>query len=277
MPGTLYLIPTPLGNVEDLSPRCRRLLTEVDILAAEDTRQTRSLLTVLGIQRPVQSFHDHNEREQAPHLVQVLLGGRSVGLVSDAGTPLLDDPGHHLVRSAIEADIPVVSVPGPSAAVTALVGSGLPVSRWCSVGFLSREEGKRRRELEALAHHPGTLVLLESPHRIVETLRTALGVLGDRPAVLACNLTKKGETWVRGSLARLVEMELPKGEMTVVIAGWEDPGDRAADWARAEALITRLRDAGVGPRTIRDLVVDTLDLPAREVYQRILASQGEAP
>lgn len=272
-PGTLYLIPTPLGNVEDLSPRCRRLLQEVDILAAEDTRQTRSLLTVLGVARPVQTYQDHNERQQAPHLVTALRSGRSVGLVSDAGTPLLDDPGHHLVQQAIAAGIPVVSVPGPNAAITALAGAGLPVARFCYLGFPPRAEGPRRQLLVDMAHHPGSLVLLESPHRLPDCLRTCLEVLGNRPAVLAFNLSKKGEAWVRGPLAELVEQDLPKGECTVVLGGCPPDTTRDWDWARADTLARTLLEAGLPSRTVRDAVARALDLPPRQVYARVLAAR----
>lgn len=270
-PGTLYLIPTPIGNVEDLSPRARRLLAEVDVLAAEDTRETRALLSVLGIQRPVATYHDHNERQRAPALVADLLAGRSVGLVSDAGTPLLDDPGHHLVLQALEAGVPVVSVPGPSAAITALVGSGLPVSRWCYVGFLPRSGSHRRASLEPLRLHPGTLVILESPHRLAACLETLLQVLGDRPAVVAANLTKRGEAWVRGTLATLEQAaragEIPRAEYTLVVGGYEATDDRAEDWRRAEDLAVRLLAASLPPRSVRDLVAGTFDLPAGAVYR----------
>jgi 16S rRNA (cytidine1402-2'-O)-methyltransferase len=223
MAGTLHVVATPIGNLEDLSSRARRVLAEADLVACEDTRRTGALLAKLGTERRLVSLHEHNERARLPQLLGALAEGRSVALVSDAGTPLLSDPGFLLVREAIARGIAVVPVPGPSAALAALVASGLPPYPFTFAGFPPHRSGKRRAFYRALAALPHTLVVFESPHRLLASLEDALTELGDRPAAIARELTKLHEELVRGSLsdlhATLASRRELLGEFVLVIAG----------------------------------------------------------
>lgn len=231
--GTLYVVATPIGNLEDVTLRALRVLREVDLVAAEDTRHVRKLLDHYGVRKRVVSYHEHNERRRAPQLVAALRSGRSVALVSDAGTPALSDPGYHLVRACADAQIPVVPVPGPSAATAALVVSGLPTDRFLFVGFPPRRRTARRRFFEEIRDQRATLVLFEAPHRLAECLEDALAVLGDRRAAVCRELTKLHEEVRRGSLGELVRWARGvsvRGEVTVVVEGaprCEEAGDGA--------------------------------------------------
>ena len=220
--GALYLVSTPIGNLEDVTLRALRVLREVDRVAAEDTRHVRKLLQHYGIRQRVVSCHEHNERARTTQLLELLRSGRSVALVSDAGTPVLSDPGGHLVRACVESGIPVVAVPGPSAVTTALVVSGLPAQQFLFLGFLPRRRPARRRFLEGVRDQPATLVLFESPHRLVECLEDLREVLGDRRAAVCRELTKLHEEVRRGTLSELVASfrDVPvRGEVTVVVGG----------------------------------------------------------
>lgn len=271
--GTLYLIPTPLGNPADMSPRCLRLVDEVDVLLAEDTRTSGDLLHALGHFRPMRSCHDHNEDARAREIVLALKEGRSVGLLSDAGTPLMSDPGLHLVQAVIAAGLDVVSVPGPFAGVTALVASGFPVQRACFVGFLPRDAKPRKDAIAELARHPGALVIYEAPHRALEALDALAEGLGPRRACLAWNLTKPRETCIRGTLpeiaAELRSWEFVHGEMTLVIEGDTSGGEDAA-WRRAEAVAAALAAHDLPLSTQRDIVAAACELPRRAVYAWLL-------
>lgn len=220
--GTLYVCPTPLGNLKDITLRVLETLREVDLIAAEDTRHTRKLLTHYGISRPVESYHGHNERAKAAKLVERLERGASVALVSDAGMPGISDPGHRLIVACLQAGLRVEVLPGPSAIVTALVASGLPTDHFTFLGFAPRKSGARRRLLEEIAESGETAVLYESPHRITALMEQLADVMPDRPAALARELTKKFEEVRRGTAAELaasVKDAPPKGEMVVVISG----------------------------------------------------------
>ena len=222
--GTLYVVATPIGNLDDISPRACQVLGSVNLIAAEDTRRTRGLLSKFGVKTPTISYHDHNESSRLPILLKRLQGGESVALVSDAGTPLLSDPGLLLVRSAHDAGVPVVSVPGPSALAAALSVAGEPADRFVFEGFLPRRAGRRRARLKSLAREPGTVLLFESVHRIRETLTELLVQFGsDRPASIVRELTKLHESVYRGTLGTLTEQlggKIPlKGEFVLVIAG----------------------------------------------------------
>lgn len=222
--ATLFVIGTPIGNLEDISYRAVRVLGEIDALACEDTRRTRTLLDRYEISRPatVFSLHEHNEERAAKRVLGLLDAGSSVGMCSDAGMPLINDPGFPTVQAAIEAGHPVVAIPGPTAAATALAVAGLPTASFTFKGFAPRKQGKRQRFLREEAESEHTLVLYESPHRIGALLQDALAVLGDRSACVCLELTKKFETVHRGSLSTLCELHagaVPKGEITVVIAG----------------------------------------------------------
>jgi 16S rRNA (cytidine1402-2'-O)-methyltransferase len=219
--GCLYLVATPIGNLEDITLRALRILKEVDLIACEDTRQTQKLLQHYQIRQTLTSYHDHNELMRAPELVIELEQGAQVALVSDAGMPGISDPGHRLVALCLRHRIPVVPIPGPSALVAALAASGLPADEFLFVGFLPARAGARRKALNTLKGEPRTLVLYEAPHRVTEALADAAEILGPRPAVLARELTKVHEEFQRGRLEELLEAarkRAPRGEITLLIA-----------------------------------------------------------
>ncbi|HOX44273.1 MAG TPA: 16S rRNA (cytidine(1402)-2'-O)-methyltransferase [Myxococcota bacterium] len=236
--GTLYLIATPIGNLEDLSARALRLLGEVELVAAEDTRHTQKLLAAHALHARLVSYREQNHIRAAAQLLEHLRSGRDAALVSDAGTPGISDPGQALVAEAIAAGVRVVPVPGPCAAVTALAGAGLPTDRFLFLGFPPRRPGELRRALEALRAEPGTLVLYESPQRLAATLAGLREALGDRPAAVARELTKLHESFVRGSLSELVELfpEPPPGEVVILVGGADPAGQEAAAGPDPDAL-----------------------------------------
>ncbi len=223
--GRLYVVATPIGNLGDLSPRARATLESCGLVAAEDTRHTGTLLKHFGIGTPLLSLHDHNEAQRAPELVQRMQAGLSIALVSDAGTPAISDPGFDLVRAVAAAGLEVVSVPGPCAAVAALSIGGLPTDRFCFEGFLPARGSARRTRLQALESETRTLVVYESPHRVLETLEDCAAVFGsERPALVAREITKLHETTYRGSLGELVRSaagdgDFARGEIVLVIGG----------------------------------------------------------
>jgi 16S rRNA (cytidine1402-2'-O)-methyltransferase len=226
MSGRLYLIGTPIGNLGDLSDRARLMLAGVDLLAAEDTRRTRTLLRHAGVDRPMVSLFEGNERERTQDLLARLRDGAAVGLVTDAGMPTISDPGFRLVRACVEEGIDVRVVPGPSAAISALVVSGLPVERFTFEGFLPRRSAERRARLRALADDPRTMVLFESPRRLAGLLRDVVAELGDRRVAVARELTKLHEEVRRGRATELLEgLDGPvRGEVTVVVEGARGAG-----------------------------------------------------
>jgi 16S rRNA (cytidine1402-2'-O)-methyltransferase len=228
--GTLFVVSTPIGNLEDLSPRARRTLAEADLVACEDTRRTGLLLSRLGIRRPLISLHEHNEKQRVPRILSALEEGSRVALVSDAGTPLLSDPGFLLVREAAARGFAVEAVPGPSALLAALVASGLPPLPFTFAGFPPHKSGRRRAFFTALSPLGHTLVVYESPHRILATLGAALEALGDRPAALARELTKVHEEVLRGPLsailAELSARAAIKGELVLMIGPMPRGGHR---------------------------------------------------
>jgi len=230
-PGTLYLVGTPVGNIEDLSPRARRVLAGVDLIAAEDTRHTLGLLARFDIRRPLLSYHDHNKDGRTPEVIRRLREGASVAVVSDAGSPGISDPAFTLVRAAVAEGIPIVPIPGPSAAILALEVSGLPTDRFAFEGFLPRRKGKRRTRIEELREDPRTLIFFESPHRLAACLTDLLEGLGDRPASLSRELTKRFEETRRGALSVLlswISEHPPRGEFVVVVGG-APPGAEVED------------------------------------------------
>jgi 16S rRNA (cytidine1402-2'-O)-methyltransferase len=243
MAGAIYLVATPIGNLEDITLRALRILREADVIACEDTRHTRKLLTHFEIQKPVLSYHEHNEAQRAIELVERAHAGQSVAVVTDAGMPGISDPGFRVVRAAIEAGVAVVSIPGPAAVVAALAASGLPTDSFHFAGFLPAKKGQRRKAIEALAGIEATLVFYEAPHRVVETLDEVRNVLGERPVVVARELTKVHEEFLRGTtsevLAELSSRTTIKGEITVLIGRAEKAaGGVAAD--AAEPLAARV-------------------------------------
>ena len=277
--GTLYLVPTPLGHDDDITRRALDVLGRVDLIAAEDTRSAARLLARHGLGQPLLSYHDHNEQQRLETLLERLRGGEDVAVVSEAGTPLISDPGFRIVQAAIEAQIPVVSLPGPSAPITALVASGLPVHSFCFLGFPPRKARQRKAFWGERVADTATLIVFEAPHRALESLEDALEVLGDRPMALARNLTKEYEEILRGTIsevcAALRGRDKVLGELTVVIAG-SDGGEDPRVWERAEEAIGQMLAQGVEPRLIRDVVATLTDLPRRAIYQRILEARSSS-
>lgn len=271
-PGTLYLVPTPIGHPGDITLRAIEVLGRVGVVAAEDTRHTRRLLQSLEIETRLLSYHDHNEESRSRQLLGLLHDGIDVALVSDAGTPLVNDPGYRLVAAAVEADTPVRPLPGATASVTALVGSGLPNHQFHYAGFLPRKEAARRAALTALRSTPATLIFFEAPHRIVAMLADLRAVLGDRPAALARNLTKGDEEFLRGRLAeltaRLDAEGAVRGQFTVVVAGApEEHADE--DRALAARLTETLVRRGAEARLVREVVREVTGLPRNWVYDQV--------
>ena len=221
-PGTLYLVSTPIGNLEDITLRALRILKEVDLVAAEDTRQTRRLLTHYDIRTPLTSYFEGNQQVKTDKLIERLQAGEQIALVSDAGTPILSDPGYPLLQGCIDAEIRVVPIPGASAVITAASIAGLPLHNFVFEGFLSPKSGKRKRQLAALADEERTLILFESPHRLRRFLADTFEVLGERDIVVTRELTKRFEEVFRGQVSEALEKfrsSEPRGEFTIVIAG----------------------------------------------------------
>lgn len=219
--GTLYIVATPIGNLEDITFRAVRILKEADLIAAEDTRHSRKLLSHFGISRPLTSYFDHNKELKGSYLLEKLAEGLSVALISDAGTPCISDPGYQLVRDAVAAGITVVPIPGPSAAITALSASGLPTDRFTFEGFLPSRQGKRRERLALLKDGEGVLIFYESPNRLLATLADMVEIFGDREAVVARELTKIHEEFVRGRLSQVAERYREgkvRGEVVILVA-----------------------------------------------------------
>jgi len=272
-PGTLYVVATPIGNLEDLTLRAVRVLREVALIACEDTRRTARLLQAHQISTPTTSFFEHNERWKGERILRAVREGRDVALVSDAGTPGISDPGFRLVREARAEGLAVVPVPGASAAVAALSVSGLPTDRFLFVGFLPARTHARRQALEGLAPQRETLVVYEAPTRVLATLSDMIELWGDRDAFLCREATKIHEEYVRGSLsalrARLAQRPEVKGEIVLVVEGAGEPTVPDAD---AETVYAALAAEGL---TRREAVKETarrLGLPAREVYRRVLGT-----
>lgn len=219
-PGTLYLVSTPIGNLEDITLRALRILNEVDLIAAEDTRKTRRLLTHYEIKTPLTSYFEGNQQKKTESLIARLKSGESIALVSDAGTPIISDPGYPLLQACIAEEVLIVPIPGASAILAAATVSGLPLHNFAFEGFLSPKSGKRKRQLAQLANEERTLILFESPHRLCRFLEDALEVMGDREVVITRELTKRFEEIFRGNISQALEKfqsTEPRGEFTIVI------------------------------------------------------------
>jgi 16S rRNA (cytidine1402-2'-O)-methyltransferase len=274
--GTLYLVGTPIGNLGDISERALEVLRTVDVVACEDTRRTRILLDKNGITSRVISLPAFDEVRRAAGVVERLVGGESIALVTDAGMPGVSDPGTELVRVAVEAGVRVVPIPGPSAPLAALAASGLPTDRFTFFGFLPRKGGARRDAMEELLAAPGTLLLFESPRRIHATLLDLREALGDRRACVARELTKIHEEFARGTLSELADRFSGEvlGEITLVIEGRGERGPQAVEADPDELLRARLA-AGVSVRDAAREVAEALGLPKKPLYQRALEIDSE--
>jgi 16S rRNA (cytidine1402-2'-O)-methyltransferase len=273
--GRLEVVATPIGNLKDLSTRARESLASADLIAAEDTRRTRALLEALGLSKPLVSLHAHNEARRVPELLARLRAGELIALVSDAGTPLLCDPGAHLVRSAASAGIEVRPIPGPSAITTALAAAGLATERFCFEGFLPAAREERRARLAELAAEPRTLVLFEAPHRIVDALvdlTTAFGA--ERPAAIARELTKVHETIYRGTLGELAararaDENFRRGELTLIVEGAADHEARAEAGALRRAVELLVKE--LPPGKAAALAAELTGARRQEAYALVLA------
>jgi 16S rRNA (cytidine1402-2'-O)-methyltransferase len=279
--GCLYLVGTPIGNLEDMTFRALRILKEVDQIACEDTRHTSKLLNHYQINKPLVSYHEHNEMTRAPELVVALEQGARIALVSDAGMPLVSDPGHRLVAMCLRHHISVVPIPGPSALLAALSASGLPNEEFLFVGFLPSRSGERRRALERLRIENRTIIFYEAPHRVEECIADAREILGDRPACLAREVTKLHEEFRRGKLSDLsasLEARPARGEITLLI-GPEDPAEARANLDSTQSLSERvdelIRQAKLDRKDALKLAAKERGITRRAAYGQLLEALGK--
>jgi 16S rRNA (cytidine1402-2'-O)-methyltransferase len=271
VPGILYIVATPIGNLEDITLRARRILRECDLIACEDTRQTRKLLEHLDISKPLVSYHEHNEAGRAGELVAKLRAGATVALVSDAGTPLISDPGYRVVTAAIDAGVPVIPIPGVTAAMGALSASGLATDSFRFCGFLPAKTSQRRKMLEQLKQETCTLIFYEAPHRISDALTDVEAVMGSRPAVVARELTKIHEEFLRGTAAEiraaLAGRASVKGEITLLIGKAESAA--AEDDTPLEDAVRAAERQGLSRMDAIKRVAKERGLSKREVYRSL--------
>jgi 16S rRNA (cytidine1402-2'-O)-methyltransferase len=278
MAGTLFIVATPIGNLEDITQRALRVLREVEVVACEDTRHTQRLLNHFGIKTKTISYHEHNERERTAELCRLLESGKNVGLVSDAGTPLVSDPGFRIVNSAIEQNIPVVPIPGAVAFVAALVASGMPADQFLFAGFLPARANARRAKLETLREIPATLILYEAPHRLAATLKDAVEVLGNRAAVVARELTKLHEEIARGSLADLAQRFAAgnpiRGEIVLIIGAdavrSPETETGANSTQRLAERVSELEGEGLKPKDALKKAARELGLKRDDAYRMMV-------
>ena len=280
--GTLYIVATPIGNLEDMTQRALRVLREVDLVACEDTRRTRVLLNHFGVKTKTLSYHEHNERKRAEELCKLLESGRHIAIVSDAGTPLINDPGFRIVKAAIQSGIQVVPVPGPSALISGLIASGLPCDQFLFAGFLPGRANARRGKLEELSALPATLVFYEAPHRIAATLKDALDVLGNRTAAVARELTKVHEEIARGSLAELAQRfsgnSPARGEIVLMISGEAVRESRGTATESSSRLflkrVRELESEGLESKAALKKAARELGLKRAAAYRLLLAQKN---
>jgi 16S rRNA (cytidine1402-2'-O)-methyltransferase len=273
--GTLYIVGTPIGNLDDMTFRAIQTLKAVDAIAAEDTRHTGKLLQHFQIQTPQISYHQHNIHQRTPELIERLQAGDSIALVSDAGMPGISDPGVDLIQACIAAEIPVVPIPGPVAAIAALVAAGLPTNRFCFEGFLPAKGKDRRDRLTQMAQETRTTILYEAPHRLIATLSALAEVCGgDRPIVIARELTKRYENVWRGTLAEAIalhQQQAPRGEYTLVLAG-QTPLSSPVDEQQIQGELQELLAQGMSHSQASREVAQKLSVSRRWVYQIVLDS-----
>jgi 16S rRNA (cytidine1402-2'-O)-methyltransferase len=277
MAGVLYIVATPIGNLEDISLRALRILKEVDLIAAEDTRHTHHLLSHYGIETALTSYHEHNERRKTPVLIERLRRGANIALVTDAGTPVISDPGYRLVTAAIDAAIKVTPIPGASAVTAVVAASGLPPDRFAFEGFLPGSKKERRARLLALKDDTRTLVFYEAPHRIKESLSDLGEILGDREVVVAREVTKLHEEFRRGSASELAAQlgnQEVRGEITLAVGG--SSGAAAVSQATLESEIRRLRGAGMHVKAIAGSLAQQYGCSKKSVYRLALELDKKA-
>ncbi|WP_227763740.1 16S rRNA (cytidine(1402)-2'-O)-methyltransferase [Zhaonella formicivorans] len=272
--GCLYLVATPIGNLEDITLRALRVLREVDLIAAEDTRHSRKLLAHYDIHTPLTSYHQHNEKAKGEDLLEKMLAGTKLALISDAGMPGISDPGHELVLKAVQAGLRVIPVPGPSASLAALVVSGLPTDRFVFEGFLPRGAKAKKAVLEGLQNESRTIILYEAPHRLLSTLRDLYDFLGDRDVALVREISKIHEEIQRGKLGSLVEYygtHAPKGEFTLIIKGKEN-GEKGIEVSLDALLqeVFKLEGTGKDRKAAIKEVAQKYKLPKRELYKAVV-------
>lgn len=268
--AALYLVPTPIGNVQEMSPRALQALEQVDVIACEDTRNSGQLLKRFGISKPLISHHEFNTTTSIPGILKLLEEGKKVAIISDAGYPLISDPGAGLVQALIEENYPVIALSGPNAALNALVASGLSTQHFLYYGFLDAKSSKRQKQLEKLKSFPYTLIFYESPHRIFECLQDILECFGDRQMVLARELTKLHEEYLRGRVSEILSVcEELKGEMVLVIAGATGPSQSLTlDQVVQKAMV--LSEEGLKPKKAAELAIENTDFSKNLVYQEML-------
>jgi 16S rRNA (cytidine1402-2'-O)-methyltransferase len=282
MTGTLYLVATPIGNLEDITLRALRVLREADLIACEDTRHTQGLLNHFNIKKRTVSYHEHNEGERAVELLAQMTEGANVALVSDAGTPAISDPGFRLVRACLDGGVRVVPVPGPTALISALIASGLPTDEFFFGGFLPARSLARRQRWLDVRELKCTLIFYETPHRLAQSLTDAREILGDRPIVIARELTKLHEEIQRGRLSELVERrgadeQKTRGEIVLVIERAPEAGDEMHQADEANGIASRvaaLEAEGVDHKTALKRVARELGLPRDEAYRRLIAERS---
>jgi 16S rRNA (cytidine1402-2'-O)-methyltransferase len=275
MPGTLYLVATPIGNLSDITHRALQVLRDVYLIACEDTRHTQKLLNHYGINTKTISYHEHNEQQRAAQLIDQLKQGSNIAVVSDAGTPAISDPGFRLVRAAIENDVRVVPVPGPSALISALIAGGLPTDEFFFGGFLPARSNARRARLAKLQSVPGTLIFYEAPHRLAATLKDAYEILGERDAVVARELTKIHEEIRRGRLSQLSTYyvgEEPRGEIVVLID--RNIISAAKPQLNIAALVDQFEQEGMDQRAALKKAARELGLSRAEAYRKLVSERG---
>lgn len=273
MSGKLYICPTPIGNLEDITLRTIRVLKEVDLIIAEDTRHTIKLLNHLEINKPLSSYHEHNEKTKGPIILEKLMEGLNIALVSDAGMPGISDPGEVLIKMCIENNIEIEVLPGSTAAIVALVASGLKTERFAFEGFLGHHTKKRKERLEKIKYDDRTLIFYEAPHRIRQSLKDIKEVLGDRSVTVARELTKKYEEYIRGSITEVLdffENQDPRGEFVIVCEGSNETNGEEIDELEnmnvKESLIYYM-DLGLDKKEAIKKVMEKKKLPKREVYK----------
>jgi 16S rRNA (cytidine1402-2'-O)-methyltransferase len=273
-PGTLFIVATPIGNLEDITLRALKVLREVDLIAAEDTRKTRKLLSAYDIHKPLISLYDQVEKQKSPVIISHMLGGRDVAYVSEAGTPGISDPGYQLINAAIRESIRVVPVPGPSAVVAALSASGLPMNTFVFSGFLPSQASKRRKHLESLRDETRTVVIYESPQRVMDSLSDMLEILGDRRVVLARELTKIHEEMIRGGLGSVIDQLRSgggdiRGEITILLAGAEARPPEISDEEIIGKFSELRKNEKLSTRDMISRISRETGLPRNRVYKLI--------